>query len=100
MVGVNFFVHFIKTLNESYVFIIIIVCLENKLDLSSETDKYKDFRFVKWFSKNAKLQGIPFSAFYSEKSKFLAEDYLRFCFFKVICNLQYIFGILIKNNFI
>ncbi|XP_025417824.1 kynurenine--oxoglutarate transaminase 3-like isoform X1 [Sipha flava] len=55
---------------------------ENKLDLSSETDKYKDFRFVKWFSKNAKLQGIPFSAFYSEKHKFMAEDYLRFCFFK------------------
>jgi len=58
--------------------------LENKLDLSSETDKYKDFRFVKWLSKNVKLQGIPFSAFYSEPHKNMAENYLRFCFFKVI----------------
>ncbi|XP_001951376.2 kynurenine--oxoglutarate transaminase 3 [Acyrthosiphon pisum] len=55
---------------------------ENKLDLSSETDKYKDFRFVKWLSKNVKLQGIPFSAFYSEPHKNMAENYLRFCFFK------------------
>lgn len=65
-------------------FFLIFYCLENKLDLSSETDKYKDFRFVKWLSKNVKLQGIPFSAFYSEPHKNMAEDYLRFCFFKVI----------------
>lgn len=64
-------------------------CLENKLDLSSENDKYKDFRFVKWLAKNVQLQGIPFSAFYSEGNKNMAENYLRFCFFKV--NLYYYF---------
>lgn len=58
--------------------------LEDKLDLSSESDKYKDFKFVKWLSKNAKLQGIPFSVFYNEANKSTAENYLRFCFFKVI----------------
>lgn len=57
--------------------------LENQIDLSSETDRYKDFRFVKWLAKNVKLQGIPFSAFYSEENKHMAENYLRFCFFKV-----------------
>lgn len=58
--------------------------LEDKLDLSSETDQYKDFKFTKWLSKNIKLQTIPFSVFFSEKSKKTAEDYIRFCFFKVI----------------
>lgn len=65
-------------------FFFLIYCLENKIDLSSENDKYKDFRFVKWLSKNIKLQGIPFSAFYTENHKHMAENYLRFCFFKVI----------------
>lgn len=65
-------------------------CLEDKVDLSSETDKYKDFRFVKWMSKNVKLQGIPFSAFYSERNKNIAENYLRFCFFKVIFDCFYL----------
>lgn len=60
--------------------------LEDKVNLSSESDKYKDFRFVKWMSKNVKLQGIPFSAFYNEENKNMAENFLRFCFFKVIFN--------------
>ncbi|XP_025417814.1 kynurenine--oxoglutarate transaminase 3-like isoform X2 [Sipha flava] len=55
---------------------------ENKIDLSAETDKYKDFRFTKWLSKNVKLQSIPYSIFYSEESKVLAEDFMRLCFFK------------------
>merc|ERR1712179_623757 len=36
-----------------------------KIDLSSETDPAKDYRFVKWLTKNRKLQGIPPSAFFS-----------------------------------
>lgn len=72
------------------------------MDLNSETDKYKDFRFVKWMSKNIKLQGIPYSAFYSEGNKGMAENYLRFCFFKVIYNSNTIFlgtsrGLLVKT---
>lgn len=59
------------------------VCLENKVDLSSETDKCRDFRFTKWLSKNIKLQCMPFSIFFTEKDKLMAEDYVRFCFFKV-----------------
>lgn len=58
--------------------------LENKLDLSSETDEYKDFRFTKWLSKNIKLQTMPFSIFFSEKNKLIATDYIRLCFFKVM----------------
>ncbi|XP_050528592.1 kynurenine aminotransferase isoform X2 [Daktulosphaira vitifoliae] len=55
---------------------------EKKIDISSEIDKYKDFKFVKWLVKNFKLQGIPFSVFFSEQNKDWASDYLRFCFFK------------------
>lgn len=74
--------------------------LENKLDLSSESDKYKDFRFVKWLSKNVKLQGIPFSAFYSEKDKYMAENYLRFCFFKVNTWIFILYVMSININFV
>ena len=40
-------------------------------------------RFVKWLSKNRKLQGIPPSAFFSAPHKYIGEDYIRFCFIKV-----------------
>ena len=43
----------------------------------------KDFRFVKWLSRQRKLQGIPPSAFFSEGHKAIGEDYIRFCFIKV-----------------
>ncbi|VVC26951.1 Pyridoxal phosphate-dependent transferase, subdomain 2,Pyridoxal phosphate-dependent transferase [Cinara cedri] len=56
--------------------------LESKLDLSSETDKYKDFQFTKWLSKNIKFQCMPYSVFFSENSRPTAESYTRFCFFK------------------
>lgn len=55
--------------------------LADKVDLSSETGT-KDYRFVKWMSKNEKLQGIPMSAFYSDEHKHLAENLIRFCFIK------------------
>lgn len=56
--------------------------LAGKVDLSSETDKWKDYRFTKWMTKNIKLQGIPPTAFYGEADKPLAENYVRYCFFK------------------
>lgn len=55
--------------------------LAEKIDLSSETGT-KDYKFVKWLSKNKKLQGIPSSAFYCDKDKPLAENLIRFCFMK------------------
>ncbi|CAI6356092.1 unnamed protein product [Macrosiphum euphorbiae] len=55
---------------------------ENKIDLTLETDEYMDLRFTKWLSKNVKLQSIPFSIFFSERSKLCAQDYMRLCFFK------------------
>lgn len=55
----------------------------DKIDLSSETDEQKDYRFVKWLSKNRKLQGIPPSAFFSKDHKHIGENYIRFCFIKV-----------------
>lgn len=59
-----------------------------KADLSKETDSRRDYRFTKWMTKTLGLQGIPPSAFYTEEHKHLAEDYVRFCFFKKDENLQ------------
>eukprot|EP00088_Acartia_fossae_P047136 TRINITY_DN5107_c0_g1_i4.p1 TRINITY_DN5107_c0_g1~~TRINITY_DN5107_c0_g1_i4.p1 ORF type:complete len:461 (-),score=97.48 TRINITY_DN5107_c0_g1_i4:383-1765(-) len=56
--------------------------LAPKIDLSSESDPQRDYRFVKWLSKNRKLQGIPPSAFFSTPHKYIGEDYIRFCFIK------------------
>lgn len=42
----------------------------------------KDFQFVKWLCREKKLAAIPPSAFYSDEHKHLAENYIRFCFFK------------------
>jgi len=56
--------------------------LESQIDLSSEKDKYKDYRFTKWLTKNVGIQGIPPTAFYSEEHKPLAENFVRFCFIK------------------
>jgi len=56
--------------------------LSDKIDLSSEKDEQRDYRFVKWLSKNRKLQGIPPSAFFSSPHKHIGEDYIRFCFIK------------------
>lgn len=58
--------------------------LAHKADLNSENDFYKDFKFTKWMTKNVKLQGIPYSAFYCPQNKPLGEDYVRYCFFKVM----------------
>lgn len=56
--------------------------LANKVDLTQEDQsETKDYQFVKWLTKNKKLQGIPPSAFYSENKK-LAENQIRFCFIK------------------
>jgi len=62
--------------------------LGNKIDLSSEPDKWKDYKFTKWMSKNVKLQGIPPSAFYSEQNKGLGENFVRYCFIKNDDTLQ------------
>jgi len=35
-------------------------------------------------TKNVGLQGIPPTAFYSEKHKHLGENFVRYCFIKVL----------------
>ena len=55
----------------------------SKIDVGGDPNEKKDFRFVKWLSRNRKLQGIPPSAFFSEQHKHIGEDYIRFCFIKV-----------------
>lgn len=62
---------------------LIIFLAADKIDLSSETDELKDYRFVKWLCKNRKLQGIPPSAFFSAPNKHIGSDYIRLCFIKV-----------------
>ncbi|KAF7494577.1 Kynurenine--oxoglutarate transaminase 3 [Sarcoptes scabiei] len=55
--------------------------LAHKMDLSSETGT-DDYRFVKWMTKNQKIQMIPMSAFYSVQNQHLAKNLVRFCFIK------------------
>lgn len=62
--------------------------LVDKVDLSSETDELKDYRFTKWMTKNVSLQGIPPSAFYSKEHKQLGENYVRYCYIKKDETLQ------------
>lgn len=52
------------------------------MDLSTEKDKFKDYRMAKWMAKNVGLLGIPPTAFYSAHKE-LAEKYIRYCFIKV-----------------
>ncbi|KAJ8936809.1 hypothetical protein NQ314_012163 [Rhamnusium bicolor] len=70
--------------------------LESKVDLNSEKDKYKDYRFTKWMTKNIGLQGIPPTAFYSKPNKSLAENLVRYCFIKKDQNLEEAASILRK----
>lgn len=57
--------------------------IEGKVNLNEEKDKYKDYKFTKWMTKNVGLQGIPPSAFYSDPNKNLGENFVRYCFIKV-----------------
>ncbi|CAH1643697.1 unnamed protein product [Spodoptera littoralis] len=61
--------------------------LANKIDLSQEPDKYKDYKFTKKFAKETGVLAIPPTAFYSEPHKHLGEDFVRFCFIKKDENL-------------
>ncbi|KAG6449859.1 hypothetical protein O3G_MSEX006258 [Manduca sexta] len=61
--------------------------LTNKIDLSAEPDKYKDYKFTKKLAKEAGLLAIPPTAFYSEEHKHLGENFARFCFIKKDENL-------------
>ncbi|XP_076040063.1 kynurenine aminotransferase [Oratosquilla oratoria] len=62
--------------------------LMNKIDVGGDPNETKDFRFVKWLSRNRKLQGIPPSAFFSTSHKSIGENYIRFCFIKEDENLK------------
>ena len=56
--------------------------ISKNYDFSNELGETKDHKFVRWLSKNKKLQGIPPSAFYSPAHKNLADDFIRLCYFK------------------
>ncbi|KAG5899623.1 hypothetical protein JTB14_037281 [Gonioctena quinquepunctata] len=62
--------------------------LESQVDLQSEKDRYKDYRFTKWMTKKLGLQGIPPSAFYSVPHKCLGENFVRYNFMKKDENLK------------
>lgn len=74
--------------------------LESLVDMNSEPDPQRDYRFTKWMIKNVGLQGIPPSVFYNESNKHLLENYVRYCFFKKDENLEKAADILKKwvNN--
>jgi kynurenine--oxoglutarate transaminase/cysteine-S-conjugate beta-lyase/glutamine--phenylpyruvate transaminase len=54
----------------------------SKIDLKEEKDEFRDFRFVKWLARHWKVLGIPPSLFYSSQHKALAQDFIRFCFYR------------------
>ncbi|KAK4293330.1 hypothetical protein Pmani_033965 [Petrolisthes manimaculis] len=60
----------------------------SKINIGGSPNERKDFRFVKWLSRNRKLQGIPPSAFYSPEHGDIGENYIRFCFIKEDENLE------------
>ncbi|XP_042243502.1 kynurenine aminotransferase-like isoform X1 [Homarus americanus] len=62
--------------------------ITSKIDIGGDSNERKDFRFVKWLSRNRKLQGIPPSAFYSPEHGDIGENYIRFCFIKEDENLE------------
>ncbi|XP_063597511.1 kynurenine aminotransferase-like [Penaeus indicus] len=62
--------------------------ITSKIDIGGDPNERKDFRFVKWLSRNRKLQGIPPSAFYSPEHGQIGENYIRFCFIKEDENLE------------
>ncbi|XP_061393634.1 kynurenine aminotransferase [Musca vetustissima] len=74
--------------------------LEKKININSEPDQYRDYKFTKWMTKNMGLQGIPPSAFYSDEHKHLGEDFVRYCFIKKQANLEKASELLekLKNN--
>lgn len=62
--------------------------IASKVDVGGDINERKDFRFVKWLSRNRKLQGIPPSAFYCPEHGNIGENYIRFCFIKEDENLE------------
>ncbi|XP_013785903.2 kynurenine--oxoglutarate transaminase 3-like [Limulus polyphemus] len=42
----------------------------------------KDYKLVKWLASEKKLQGLPFSAYFSEEHEALGGNFIRFCFIK------------------
>ncbi|KAM7298585.1 kynurenine aminotransferase isoform X1 [Ixodes scapularis] len=67
-----------------------LVCDFSKIGskVNLEGEGTKDYCFARWLSKNKKLQGIPPSAFYGPDHKPLAQDLIRFCFFKEDSTLE------------
>lgn len=53
-----------------------------QVSIDEQSTESKDYQFVKWMCKNKKLASIPTSAFYTRPDKHLAENLVRFCFFK------------------
>ncbi|KAB7497019.1 Kynurenine--oxoglutarate transaminase 3, partial [Armadillidium nasatum] len=58
--------------------------LMSKIDVGGDPSEAKDFRFVKWLSRNRKLQGIPPSAFYSAPHKSIGRRLHSLLFYKSI----------------
>lgn len=64
------------------------------MDMNSEPDAQKDYRFTKWMIKNVGLLGIPPSVFYSGGNKKLMENFVRYCFLRNDENLQKVADVL------
>ncbi|CAF2927752.1 unnamed protein product [Rotaria sp. Silwood2] len=48
----------------------------------SDADDMKDFKFVRYLTKEKQLATIPVTGFYTAEHRHLAENYIRFCFAK------------------
>ncbi|XP_038046548.1 kynurenine--oxoglutarate transaminase 3-like [Patiria miniata] len=52
------------------------------LDLSDSGDGPRDYKIVRWITRNLGVATIPCSAFYCEEHRAFGEKYIRFCFIK------------------
>lgn len=67
-------------------------------DFFTDDKEIKDAKFVKYLIKEKGLATIPSSAFYSDSHKHLAENFIRFCFFKDDTTLEKAAAILRKMH--
>ena len=65
-----------------YFMIVDVSTLTGSNKFSTDSKEYKDHKIVKNLIKKEGLALIPCTAFYGEDHKRMAENYVRFCFFK------------------
>lgn len=62
--------------------------IDVNFDEYDKSDDPKDYKFVRWLTKEKGICAIPPSAFYSPQHKHFGAKYIRFCFIKEDSTLE------------